>query len=242
MWLGNNAPTNNIKGNKMQNATKTTPAKVKTGKVAKPSFNAHLMQVANPKHAIYNGTGSNPWGGYVQPLASNIIAWCTANGGLANYSVQPITAHLQGNATTMVNRYYLTTIGSKGAVLNPKTGGWASTVVKFTYPKSPLIPKALHGTTQHLLNRGAMLLHYILGAPLPVATPTASTGHYQLGTATNNLLAILNWFTSGKKGYVTHLGAGGLGGQFALAMALTGCSSPNQYGTNKPLCQLVYNG
>ena len=225
----------------MQKAKKAAPA-VKTGTVAKPSFNAYLMQIANPKHAIYNGTGSKAWGGYVQPMATNIINWCKVNGGLANYSVQPIAANLQGNATSMVKSYYLTTIGSSGAVLNPKTGGYASTVVKFTYPKSPLIPKALHGTTKHLLNRGAMLLHYILGAPLPVATPTPATGHYQLGTATNNLLAILNWFTSGKNGYVTHTGTGGLGGQFALAMALTGCSSPNQYGTNKPLCQLVYNG
>lgn len=226
----------------MQQAKKATPA-VKTGKATKPSFNAHLMQIANPKHAIYNGTGSNAWHGYVQPLATNIINWCKTNGGLANYSVQPITANLQGNAASMVNSYYLTKIGSSGTITSTKNAsGYATTVVKFTYPKSPLIPKALHGTTQHLLNRGAMLLHYILGAPLPVATPTAATGHYQLGTATNNLLALINWFTSGKNGFVTHMGAGGLGGQFALAIALTGCSSPNQYGVNKPLCQLVYNG
>jgi len=226
----------------MQNATKTTPAKVKTGKTTKPNFNAHLMQIANPKHAIFNGTKSKAWEGYVQPLANHIIKWCEANGGLANYSVEPIVSQLQGNATSMVNSYYLTTIGSSGQVKNPKTGGYNSTVVKFTYPKSPLIPKALQGTTHHLLNRGAMLLYYILGAPLPVATPTPATGHYQLGTATNNLQAIINWFTSGKNGYTTHTGGGGLGGQFALAIALTGCSSPNQYGVNKPLCQLVFNG
>jgi hypothetical protein len=227
----------------MQTAIKTKTTTVKTGKTTLPSFNAHLQQVQNPKHSIYNGTTNTAWGGYVQPLANNILPWLATNGGLANYSVQPITANLQGNASTMVKNHYLTTIGSGGTVTSAKnTSGYASTVVKFTYPKSPLIPKALHGTTHHLLNRGAMLLYYCLGVPLPVTNPTPTSGNYQWGTATNNLQAIVNFFTNGKKGYVTHLGAGGLGGHYALAIALTGCSSPNQHGVNKPLCQLVYNG
>lgn len=224
----------------MQQAKKATPA-VKTGKATKPNFNAFLQQVQNPKHTIYNGTSSSAWGGYVQTLTANIIAWCGANGGVSNYSIQPITAHLQGSNSNMVKSYYLTTIGSGGNVTSSKNpSGFITTAVNFVYPKSPLVPKALQGTTQTLLNRGAMLLYLILGTPLPVVNPT-TTGNasaWQWGTTTNNLAAVQNFMANG---FVSHLGAK-LGAQHALAMALTGCSSPNQVGINKPLCQLVYNG
>tara|TARA_R100000234_G_scaffold103437_1_gene72927 strand:+ start:323 stop:1033 length:711 start_codon:yes stop_codon:yes gene_type:complete len=223
---------NYIKGNKMQQAKKATPA-VTTGKATQPTNpNAVAMLAANPASAVQKAvTRTCAWHGYLQATTKNVVSFCNANGGLQSYSLQPIAANLQ-----LVNSYYLTHHGSSGNIINSTTGKIGSTCHVFTYPKSKLIPKALHGTTQTLLARGAMCLYAALGVPTLTGNNT-----FNYGTATNNLKAVMHFLTNG---YVTHLGAKGQAAQYVLGLALTGCASPNQYGKGAPyvpFCKLVKN-
>ena len=217
----------------MQTAKKAVPAvnavAIATGKVTQPTNpNAAAMLAANPTGAVQKAvTRTCAWHGYLQATTANVDSFCNANGGLQSYSLQPIAANLQ-----LVNSYYLTHHGAKGSIVNSSTGKTGSTCHTFTYPKSKLIPKALHGTTHTLLARGAMCLYAALGVP----TLTGTTFNY--GTATNNLKAVMHFLTNG---YVTHLGAKGQAAQYVLAFALTGCARPTQYGKGVPFCQLVKN-
>ena len=220
----------------MQTAKKAAPA-VTTGKASTYSFkqptnpNAVAMLAANPASAVQKAvTRTCAWHGYLQATTTNVVNFCNANGGLQSYSLQPIAASLQ-----LVNSYYLTNHGSSGSITNSTTGKTHGKCHTFTYPKSKLIPKALHGTTHTLLARGAMCLYAALGVP----TLTGTTFNY--GTATNNLKAVMHFLTNG---YVTHLGAKGQAAQYVLGLALTGCASPNQYGKGAPyvpFCKLVKN-
>ncbi len=165
MWLGNNAATNIVKGNKMLKPKKAAPA-VKTGKATPPVLYGHNWV-----------TGSNPTNGW---------AWAKANAKIMHSAFTPNNSN--GNHVTINPILGNLQITSKGTVLGSFTNG-SGKQYSVTYPHSNTVHPSLHGKTVNMGQRQAILSAIVHGVPTVLAN--GNLCYKTVSRAYGNILAFV---------------------------------------------------